>query len=87
MIQRALVSVADKTGIVPFAAALVARGVAIVSTGGSAQTLTAAGRAGHRGGRGHRLSRNSRRAGEDPCTRRSMPACWHAVTGGITSQR
>ena len=43
MIQRALVSVADKTGIVPFAAALVARGVALISTGGTARTLTAAG--------------------------------------------
>ena len=43
MIQRALVSVADKTGIVPFAGALVARGVALISTGGTARTLTAAG--------------------------------------------
>jgi len=42
-IQRALVSVADKTGIVPFGAALVARGVALISTGGSAQALAAAG--------------------------------------------
>src|SRR6516225_7647311 len=43
MIRRALVSVADKTGIVPFGAALVARGVALISTGGSAQALAAAG--------------------------------------------
>jgi phosphoribosylaminoimidazolecarboxamide formyltransferase/IMP cyclohydrolase len=43
MIQRALVSVADKTGIVPFAAALVARGVGLISTGGTARALTAAG--------------------------------------------
>ena len=43
MIRRALVSVADKTGIVPFADALVARGVALISTGGTARTLTAAG--------------------------------------------
>jgi len=43
MIRRALVSVADKTGIVPFANALVARGVALISTGGTARTLTAAG--------------------------------------------
>ena len=42
-IRRALISVSDKTGIVPFAAALAARGVVLVSTGGSAQTLTAAG--------------------------------------------
>ena len=43
MIRRALVSVADKTGIAPFAAAWVARGVALISTGGSAQALMAAG--------------------------------------------
>src|SRR6516164_8733155 len=43
MIQRALISVSDKTGLVPFAAALVARGVALISTGGTARTLTAAG--------------------------------------------
>jgi phosphoribosylaminoimidazolecarboxamide formyltransferase/IMP cyclohydrolase len=43
MIQRALFSVADKTGIVPFAAALVARGITLISTGGSAQALAAAG--------------------------------------------
>jgi phosphoribosylaminoimidazolecarboxamide formyltransferase / IMP cyclohydrolase len=42
-IQRALISVADKSGIVPFAAALVARGVTLISTGGSAQALAAAG--------------------------------------------
>jgi len=43
MIQRALLSVSDKTGLVPFAAALVARGVALISTGGTARTLTTAG--------------------------------------------
>jgi phosphoribosylaminoimidazolecarboxamide formyltransferase/IMP cyclohydrolase len=43
MIQRALLSVSDKTGIVPFAAALVARGVALISTGGTARTLATAG--------------------------------------------
>jgi phosphoribosylaminoimidazolecarboxamide formyltransferase / IMP cyclohydrolase len=42
-IRRALVSVSDKTGIVSFAAALAARGVALISTGGTAQTLAAAG--------------------------------------------
>ncbi|MFL5267628.1 MAG: bifunctional phosphoribosylaminoimidazolecarboxamide formyltransferase/IMP cyclohydrolase [Stellaceae bacterium] len=42
-IRRALISVSDKTGIVPFAAALVDRGVTIVSTGGSAQILASAG--------------------------------------------
>jgi phosphoribosylaminoimidazolecarboxamide formyltransferase/IMP cyclohydrolase len=41
-IRRALISVSDKSGIVPFAGALAARGVTIISTGGSAQTLAAA---------------------------------------------
>ena len=43
LIRRALVSVSDKTGITPFAEALVARGVEIISTGGSARTLATAG--------------------------------------------
>jgi phosphoribosylaminoimidazolecarboxamide formyltransferase/IMP cyclohydrolase len=38
-IRRALLSVSDKTGIVELAKALSARGVAILSTGGTAQTL------------------------------------------------
>jgi phosphoribosylaminoimidazolecarboxamide formyltransferase/IMP cyclohydrolase len=42
-VRRALISVSDKTGLVPFAQALVARGVAIISTGGSARALREAG--------------------------------------------
>ncbi len=42
-VRRALISVFDKTGLVPFARALAARGVALVSTGGSAQTVAAEG--------------------------------------------
>jgi phosphoribosylaminoimidazolecarboxamide formyltransferase / IMP cyclohydrolase len=42
-LQRALISVSDKTGLVPVAQALVARGVHILSTGGSARTLRDAG--------------------------------------------
>jgi phosphoribosylaminoimidazolecarboxamide formyltransferase/IMP cyclohydrolase len=42
-IRRALISVSDKSGIVEFARALAARDVTIISTGGSAQTLAAAG--------------------------------------------
>jgi len=41
--MRALLSVSDKTGLVPFARALVARGWELVSTGGTARELTAAG--------------------------------------------
>jgi phosphoribosylaminoimidazolecarboxamide formyltransferase/IMP cyclohydrolase len=43
MIQRALLSVFDKTGLVPFAQALVAAGVELLSTGGTARTLRQAG--------------------------------------------
>ncbi|HUD62456.1 MAG TPA: bifunctional phosphoribosylaminoimidazolecarboxamide formyltransferase/IMP cyclohydrolase [Acetobacteraceae bacterium] len=42
-ISRALISVSDKTGLVPFAQALADRGVQILSTGGSARTLRDAG--------------------------------------------
>ncbi len=42
-IHRALISVSDKAGLIPFAAALSARGVEIVSTGGTAAALAAAG--------------------------------------------
>ena len=38
-IARALISVSDKTGLVPFATALARRGVAILSTGGTARAL------------------------------------------------
>lgn len=39
MIRRALLSVSDKTGIVPFARALAARGVELLSTGGTLRAL------------------------------------------------
>jgi phosphoribosylaminoimidazolecarboxamide formyltransferase/IMP cyclohydrolase len=42
-IRRALLSVSDKTGLIDFARALVARRVEILSTGGTARTLTDAG--------------------------------------------
>ncbi len=38
-VQRALISVSDKTGVVDFARALAARGVEILSTGGTAKLL------------------------------------------------
>ena len=38
-IQRALVSVSEKTGVVDFARALAALGIQIISTGGTAQLL------------------------------------------------
>nr|WP_111301535.1 bifunctional phosphoribosylaminoimidazolecarboxamide formyltransferase/IMP cyclohydrolase [Paracoccus saliphilus] len=42
-LKRALISVSDKTGLIDFARALDARGVQILSTGGSAKTLRDAG--------------------------------------------
>src|SRR5271167_4598789 len=42
-IRRALISVSDKAALVPFARALVASGVEILSTGGSARALRDAG--------------------------------------------
>ncbi len=42
-ITRALISVSDKTGLLPFARALAAQGVKLVSTGGTAKTLAEAG--------------------------------------------
>jgi phosphoribosylaminoimidazolecarboxamide formyltransferase / IMP cyclohydrolase len=42
-IRRALISVTDKSGLAPLARALAARGVALVSTGGSARALAEAG--------------------------------------------
>ena len=42
-IRRALISVSDKTGLAPFARELAARGVVLVSTGGSAAALREAG--------------------------------------------
>jgi phosphoribosylaminoimidazolecarboxamide formyltransferase/IMP cyclohydrolase len=43
MIQRALLSVSDKAGIVAFGGALAARGIVLISTGGTARTLADAG--------------------------------------------
>ena len=42
-IQRALISVSDKTGLIPFAQILAAQGIELVSTGGTAKTLREAG--------------------------------------------
>jgi len=43
LITQALLSVSDKTGLVPLAKALAARGVKLLSTGGTAKALTEAG--------------------------------------------
>jgi AICAR transformylase/IMP cyclohydrolase PurH len=42
-IQRALISVSDKTGLIPFAQILTKAGIEIISTGGTAKILRDAG--------------------------------------------
>ena len=42
-IKRALISVSDKTGLIDLARALAGRGIALISTGGTAKTLSGAG--------------------------------------------
>ena len=42
-IQRALISVSDKTGLIPFVQILASAGIEIISTGGTAKTLREAG--------------------------------------------
>src|ERR671935_1643012 len=43
MVRRAILSVSDKTGLVPFAKRLAARGVELLSTGGTQRALADAG--------------------------------------------
>ena len=45
-IRRALLSVSDKMGLIPFAQALIQYGVELLSTGGTAKALREAGSAG-----------------------------------------
>ncbi len=42
-IERALISVSDKTGLIDFARALAAAGIELVSTGGTAKAIADAG--------------------------------------------
>ncbi len=65
-LMRALLSVSDKTGLVPFAAALVRPGVGTGVDGGHRQGPGCRRPARHRHFRRHRVSRNDGRAGQDP---------------------
>ena len=74
-VERALLTVFDKRGVVDFARALADLGVEIISTGGTAAELAEHGIE-TRSDRGlHRLPRDPRRARQDPASRRSSPAC------------
>ena len=46
-VTRALLSVSDKSGLIEFARALAGHGVELVSTGGTAKAIAAAGSEGH----------------------------------------
>jgi AICAR transformylase/IMP cyclohydrolase PurH len=63
-IRRALISVSDKTGLIEFATALVGLGIEIISTGGTAKALQAAGLPAI--DVSYRLSRNHGRPRENP---------------------
>ena len=58
-IERALLSVSDKAGLVDFAKGLAEQGVALLSTGGTAKAIRDAGLRSHRCFRLHRVSRNA----------------------------
>ena len=86
-IRCALLSVSDKTGLLPFAAALAERGVTLLSTGGTAKALAAAGIAGRDGRELHRLARGHGRPREDaaPARARRHPDARRAPTTAISS--
>ena len=67
-VTRALLSVSDKSGLADFARALAEHGVELVSTGGTAKALAAAGLEGARRRRPHRLPGNDGRPREDPAS-------------------
>ena len=58
-IQRAILSVTDKTGLVDFARKLSALGIELISTGGTAKLLRESGVEGERYLRTHRISRDA----------------------------
>ena len=77
---RALLSVSDKTGLAEFGRALVDRGFELVSTGGTARALRAAGLPVLDVSRGDRVPRDAGRTGEDAASRPSTAASWRAAS-------
>jgi AICAR transformylase/IMP cyclohydrolase PurH len=67
-IRQALISLSNKNGALEFAQGLVAHGVKLLSTGGTAKMLRDAGSASHRGRRLHGLPGNARRPRQDPAS-------------------
>ena len=70
-IQRAILSVTDKTGLVGFARRLAAMGVELVSTGGTAKLLREAGIVGEGHLGADRISRDARWPGQDASPERA----------------
>ena len=77
---RALLSVSDKAGLVEFARGLADLGWELVSTGGTAKALRAAGLAVARRQRRHRLPRDDGRPREDAASRRARRRCSRGAT-------
>jgi phosphoribosylaminoimidazolecarboxamide formyltransferase / IMP cyclohydrolase len=74
-IQRALLTVSDKRGLVEFAKGLTDLGIEIVSTGGTARELSNAG------------IRRSSTGASRRSTRGSTPGCWRCGRTRTTSAR
>ena len=85
--MRALLSVSDKTGLVPFAAALAARGWELVSTGGTAKALAAAGLPVIGISDVTGLPRDDGRPGQDAASRRCTAASWRGGIAPTTARR
>ena len=79
-VRRALISVSDKTGLVELAAALVARGIELVSTGGTAQGAARRRAAGARRRGADRVPRDARRPGQDAAPDGARRACSRCAT-------
>ena len=78
-VKQALLSVSDKTGIIDLARALSARGIALLSTGGTAKMLVEAASRSPRWPTTPAFRRCSMVASRH-CIRKCMVACWHDVT-------
>ena len=79
-VTRALLSVSDKTGLIEFARALAGHGIELVSTGGTAKAIAAAGLKVQGRLGTDRFSGNDGRPGQDAASRRCMADCWRSAT-------
>ena len=83
-IRTALLSVSDKTGLLPLAVFLAAHGVKLISTGGTAKTLMEAGPGRHPDRPGVTgFAENDGRPREDPAPSKSTAGCSPCATKRI----